>query len=124
MSLAFVVATIVLSPIMAEDGPMRFVATGVGDEPVRWVVDGVAVATTRDGEAARIHLAAGAHRVEAQSAALGAWQALARPDPDEPAWQAVQAWYGEHTAQRAVPGAPLAATVLLLLGLAIQAKRT
>lgn len=124
MSLAVLLATIVLAPVLDEPGWVRLVATGVGDEPVRWLADGAVVATTRDGEASRVWLGAGEHRIEAQSAAPGGWQALARPDPGEATWNAVPAWYGEHAATQAAPGLPLAAALAVFSVGAARAKRT
>ncbi len=114
---------LVLQPVLDTEGPMRLVASGVGDEPVRWIVDGHWVATTRDGQAARVHLAAGPHHVEAQSAAAGTWRALARADPEGPSWLAVPAWSAEHV-NRVVPDVPASALMaLLLLAGATRSKR-
>lgn len=123
MSLAFVVATLVLHPVLDEAGPVRLVATGLGDEPVLWRVDGQAVGTTADGEAKVVRLSEGAHVVEAQSAATGAWQALARSDPQGDGWSAVPAWHGEHPAAQPIPGESTVALGVALAGAALWARR-
>ncbi|MEK6986291.1 MAG: hypothetical protein AABX89_07910 [Candidatus Thermoplasmatota archaeon] len=123
MSLAFVVATLVLHPVLDEAGPVRLVATGLDDELVLWRVDGRAVGTTADGEAMVLMLSEGAHRIEAQSAATGAWQALARSDPQEAGWSAVPAWHGERPAVQPIPGESTLALGAALAGAALWARR-
>ncbi len=124
MSLAIVIGVLVLHPVLDAEGPVRLVAVGVGDEPVRWVVDHAWAGTTRDGEPLGVRLGAGPHVVEAQSAAAGAWQALARPDPEGASWQAVPAWTARLEPGHAVPALPSAILVAALALCAAIAKRS
>jgi hypothetical protein len=90
-------ATLLLHPALAEDGHLRLVAVGTGDEAVEWSLDGAVVARTGDGEAARVPVLAGPHELWASSASEGRWRALARPD-GRPAGgaEAVPAWTAVH----------------------------
>jgi hypothetical protein len=98
----WILAALLLQPWLAEDGHLRLVAVGVGDEPVEWTLDGEVVATTADGEAARVAASAGPHELWATSAAGESWRALARPD-DRPSAgaQAVPAWTAVHEPEAA-----------------------
>jgi hypothetical protein len=89
-------AVLVLQPVLAEDGPLRIVASGVGDDEVVWSLDGVEVARTHDREAAVVAVGAGAHELRATSAAQGAWHALARPDGAGDGAAFVQGWSATH----------------------------
>lgn len=93
--MAFAVV-LLLSPTLAEPGELRLVATGLGDEPVVWVLDGVEVARTRDREAATIAVGTGLHALQAFSNATGRWQAVARPDPAGDGAAYVPAWTATH----------------------------
>ena len=96
--LAGLLAAVLLHPALADDGHLRLVAVGTGDDVVEWSLDGQVVARTRDGEAARVPASAGPHELWASSAAEGRWRALARPD-DRPAAggaEVVPAWTAEH----------------------------
>jgi Penicillin-Binding Protein C-terminus Family len=109
-------AALLLQPVLADDGELRFVAVGVGAEPVTWVMDGVEVATTRDREAVSVGAAAGRHEVWAVSDARGPWRALVRPaDPPPDGAVIVPAWTAVHepTPDSGWPSwaLPLAATV-------------
>ncbi|MHB1262053.1 MAG: hypothetical protein ACYC2H_10100 [Thermoplasmatota archaeon] len=86
-------AALLLHPTLADEGHLRLVAVGTGDETVTWSLDGKVVATTRDGEAARVPATAGPHDLWASSESEARWRALARPD-DRPAAGAevVPAW--------------------------------
>lgn len=95
MSVAAVVAVLVLHPVVDEAADLRVVATGdVG--AIQWLLDGDVVATTVAGAAARIPVAAGPHELTARTDAHGAWNAMARPDPSGPGARYVEAWYAEH----------------------------
>lgn len=94
--IALLMAALLLHPALAEDGHLRLVAVGTGDEPVEWSLDGEVVAQTSDGEAARVPAPAGPHDLWASSASGSRWRALARPDGRPaggaevvPAWTAV-----------------------------------
>lgn len=89
-------AVLVLQPVLLEDGPLRVVASGVGDDEVVWTLDGVEVARTLDREAAVVHVAAGAHELRATSTAQGAWHALARPDGAAEGAAFVPGWSATH----------------------------
>ena len=93
----WLLAALLLQPWLAEDGDLRLVAVGVGDEPVEWMLDGEVVATTADGQAVRIPASAGPHELWATSASEARWRALARPD-DRPVAgvEAVPAWTAVH----------------------------
>src|SRR5688572_21501442 len=95
--LAMVLAALLLQPALAEDGHLRLVAVGTGDETVEWSLDGEVVARTRDGEAVRVPASAGPHELWATSASEEQWRALARSD-DRPATGAevVPAWTAVH----------------------------
>jgi hypothetical protein len=121
-------AVLVLQPVLAEDGDLRLVAAGVGDDPVVWTLDGVEVARTADREAAVVNVSAGVHELRASSAATGAWHALARPDGLADGAAFVPGWSARHEPEPSPGGAdgsrwdrlpplPLAlgATALLLL---------
>ncbi len=92
-------AALLLHPTLAEDGHLRLVAVGIGDDAVEWSLDGEVVAETRDGQAARVPASAGPHDLWATSASEDQWRALARPD-DRPAAGAevVPAWTAVHEA--------------------------
>lgn len=86
-------AAVLLQPVLAEDGPLRLVAVGTGDDVVDWTLDGRLVATTGDGEAASVAASAGPHELWATSRSDAAWRALARPDGASPGGAtAVPAW--------------------------------
>jgi hypothetical protein len=90
-------AALLLQPVLSEAGPLRVVAVGTGDDPVQWSLDGVDVATTTDGQAARIDASAGRHELWARSASDGHWRALARPEASPPGGaQVVTAWTAVH----------------------------
>jgi hypothetical protein len=93
----WLLAALLLQPWLADDGHLRLVAVGVGDERVEWMLDGQVVATTGDGEAIRVPAAAGPHELWVSSASDEPWRALARPD-DRPAAGAepVSAWMAVH----------------------------
>jgi hypothetical protein len=115
--LAGLLAAVLLHPALADDGHLRLVAVGTGGEDVEWRLDGQLVATTRDGEAARVPASAGPHELWASSAAEGRWRVLARPD-DRPASggaEVVPAWTAEHEPPPS-PGGP---TWLLPAGAAL-----
>lgn len=125
MTAAAAVVVLLLHPVLEDDGPVRLVAAGVGETEVRWTVDGVEVALTRDREAAVLVLAAGAHEVRVAGPADRPWQALARPDGAADGAAYVPAWSAAHEPaakdperQGGVPPLPLAlalaAAVLLL----------
>jgi hypothetical protein len=111
-----VLAALLLHPSLAEDGHLRLVATGTGDQAVEWTLDGAVVAVTRDGEAARVPVSAGPHELWATSRAEAEWRALARLD-DRPASGAevMPAW----TAQYSPSAAPDRPTWLLPAGAAL-----
>lgn len=90
------VVVLLLSPVLAEAGDLRLVATGVDDERVVWLLDGVEVAQTHDRQAATVSVSGGAHLLEARSSATGRWQALARPDPVGDGAAYVPAWTAVH----------------------------
>jgi hypothetical protein len=90
---SLVAAAVLLQPVLADDGPLRVVAVGTGDDPVDWTLDGRLVATTADGEAASVPASSGPHELWATSRSDAAWRALARPDPSSPGGAAaVPAW--------------------------------
>ncbi|MFA5943667.1 MAG: hypothetical protein WC876_04280 [Candidatus Thermoplasmatota archaeon] len=90
-------AALLLHPALADDGHLRLVAVGTGDEAVEWSLDGEVVARTRDGEAARVAASAGPHELWASSASEGRWRVLARPDDRPPAGaELVPAWTAVH----------------------------
>jgi hypothetical protein len=91
-------AALLLHPALADDGHLRLVAVGTGDEPVEWSLDGEVVARTRDGEAARVPASAGPHELWVSSASEARWRALARPDDRsaEGGAEVVPAWTAEH----------------------------
>lgn len=93
-----VLAALLLHPSLAEDGHLRLVAVGTGDDAVEWTLDGAVVAVTRDGEAARVAVSAGPHELWATSRADADWRALARLD-DRPASGAevMPAWTAQHS---------------------------
>jgi hypothetical protein len=124
MSVAVVLAVLLLHPVLDAAGPVRLVAAGTGDEPVRWVVDGRLLATTADGEATDVVLSAGGHEVKAESAATGDWRALARADPSGREWRAVPAWSASH-ASAPIPGPAVPLLALTFLGASswVQARR-
>jgi hypothetical protein len=104
---SLLLAALLLHPTLAEDGHLRMVAVGTGEGPegaVEWSLDGQLVATTRDGEAARVEAAAGPHELWASSPSESRWRALARPD-DRPATGAevVPAWTAVHEPAPASP---------------------
>ena len=90
-------AALLLHPALAEDGHLRLVAVGTGDETAEWSLDGEVVAVTRDGEAVRVPASAGPHDLWVTSESEARWRALARPD-DRPAAGAevVPAWTAVH----------------------------
>jgi hypothetical protein len=113
---AWLLAALLLQPWLADDGHLRLVAIDVGDETVEWTLDGEVVATTREGEAARVPAAAGPHELWATSASNEPWRALARPDDRPPAGaEPVPAWTAVHEPSGA--GAP--PTWLLPAGAAV-----
>ena len=90
-------AALLLHPVLAEDGHLRLVAVGTGDDAVEWRLDGHPVATTGDGEAVSVPAVAGPHELWATSPAEGEWRALARPDGAVPGGAgAVPAWTAAH----------------------------
>lgn len=116
-------AALLLHPTLAEDGHLRLVAVGVGDEAVEWSLDGQVVAVTADAEAARVPASAGPHELWATSRSESAWRALARPD-DRPAAGAevVPAWTAVHEPDSSedgptwlLPAGALAASVAVLV---------
>lgn len=104
--LAVLLSALLLHPVMSDDGHLRLVAVGTGDEPIEWSLDGAVVATTRDGEAVRVPASAGPHELWASSASEERWRALARPD-DGPAAGAgaevVPAWTAVHEPAEEAP---------------------
>lgn len=90
-------AALLLQPTLAEDGHLRLVAVGTGDETVEWSLDGAVVAVTADGEAARVPASAGPHDLWVSSDSEERWRALARPD-DRPiaGAEVVPAWTAVH----------------------------
>ena len=90
-------AALFLHPTLADDGHLRLVAVGTGDEVVEWSLDGEVVARTRDGEAGRVAVSAGPHDLWASSASNEPWRILARPDDSPEAGAAVvPAWTAVH----------------------------
>ncbi len=87
---------LVLSPVLAEDGDLRLVATGVGDDEVVWLVDGFEMARSHDREAVIVPVTAGVHDLQAHSNATTRWQAMARPDPQVEGAAYVPAWTAIH----------------------------
>lgn len=94
MILAAVV--LVLTPVLDADASLRLAASGVGDETVVWILDGVEVAHTGDREAASVPVAAGVHTLEVRSLAQGRWQAVARVDAAGEGAAYVPAWSAVH----------------------------
>ena len=93
-------AVLVLNPVLAEDGDLRLVATGVEGHKVTWTLDGEAVAVTGDREAAVVAATAGAHEVRATSLAQGRWHAVARIDGVAEGAAYVPAWSATHEPDR------------------------
>lgn len=128
--IAFAVV-LVLSPVLADDGDLRLVATGVGDDEVVWVLDGVEVARSHDRQAVTVAVGAGVHDLEAHSNATTRWQAVARPDPQVegaayvPAWTAIHEPPNPEAGGRAWlrPSLPLALGSLALLLLVAPGRR-
>jgi hypothetical protein len=86
------VVALLLQPVLAEDGNLRFVAVGVE------------VAVTHDREAVVVAATAGRHDVWAVSEADAAWRALARPADAPPDGAAiVPAWTAVHQPVRGPP---------------------
>lgn len=92
------VAVLLLQPVLAEDGPVRVVASGVGGDEVVWTLDGAEVGRTADREALVLDVEAGAHDLRAASAARGTWHALARPDGTADGAAFVPGWSATHEA--------------------------
>lgn len=88
----WMLAILVLHPVLEDDGALRLVSDGTGDRDVAWRLDGELVATTWDGEPASIQVEAGRHELRASSEETGAWQIMARPDPPGPGARYVPAW--------------------------------
>lgn len=118
MALAVV---LLLNPVLADDGDLRLVASGVGDHEVVWVLDGVVVARTADREAVTLPVPSGSHELQAHSNATTRWQAVARPDPDAPGATYVPAWTALHEPTLANRPVPAWSQPTLALGLAAVA---
>lgn len=122
---------LVLSPVLAEDGDLRLVATGVGDDEVIWVLNGVEVARSHDREAVTVAVAAGVHDLQVHSNATTRWQAVARPDPQVEGAAYVPAWTAIHEPPAADeggrtwlrPSIPLALGALAVLLLVAPGRR-
>lgn len=104
MSAAALVAVLLLQPALDADGPVRLVASGVGDDPVVWTLDGVEVARTQDREAAVVAVPAGLHDLRASGPAARAWMALARPDGAGEGATYVPAWTAANDPAASAPG--------------------
>lgn len=88
-----VLAALLLHPVLAEEGDLRLVATGTGDAPVAWHLDGERVAVTHAGDAVTVHAPAGNHDLWAVTAHEGPWEALARPDGPSSGAAYVPGWW-------------------------------
>lgn len=89
-------SVLILHPVMDEPSDLRVVAAGV-EEPVEWELDGRLVATTGDREAASFPIGAGTHQLVARTDHEGAWEVMARPDPQDPGTATyVPAWTARH----------------------------
>jgi hypothetical protein len=94
MSVALV--ALLLAPYLVEAGPMRLVSDGTGDLPVTWLLDGIEIANTTDGNPVVIDMAAGSQSLWAVTAFQEEWQVLARPEPQGPGVTYVTAWTARH----------------------------
>ena len=99
------VAVLVLQPVLDADGPLRVVATGVGEHEVVWLLDGQEVARTGDREAATLAVPAGPHELRAVSNATGRWTAMARPDGEAAGATYVPAWTATAEGEPLAPAA-------------------
>ncbi len=98
----FIAASLLLQPVLAEPTDVRLVATGTGEQPVEWHVDGRRLAVTNDSEPATVRLPAGAHDLWAVTSHDGSWQVLARPDHvPGPGIHEVPAWTAHHQGHHA-----------------------
>lgn len=123
MIVGLLAASILLQPVLAEETPLRIVATGIGADEAVWSLDGVEVARTRDAEATVVQATPGRHDLWVESEARGAWRVLARPEATVPGEaRYVEGWSAVHEppAKGAgvswwVPGALGAAGLLCLV---------
>jgi hypothetical protein len=114
---------LVLQPVLDAPEPLRVVATGTGDHPVDWNLDGNLVATTADGEPGRFNASAGFHTLAATTQYNGPWQVLARPDPHAGGVEYVASWYAHspgETVHLVPPGSALGAVALATLIAALR----
>lgn len=103
-AVVLLVSLLVLHPVVEEDTPLRLVATGTGDVPVHWILDGDAVAVTADGQAGHVNVSAGEHTVRAETDHDGPWRILVRPSPQGPGVTYVDGWSAQHTPAPAPTG--------------------